>query len=130
MKILRANRRMSWEALLCIALAVLCISLFMEIWWPSFFSKEGFLTSPGDNPFMTAYFPRRGDVSFDNEIGDSYIQERRHVMGYADVQGLGVKHDFCRMVVPLGADKDLGFDPCSISFYPTGEYFAMAGSDK
>ena len=27
-------------------------------------------------------------------------------------------------------DKELGFDPCSISFYPTGEYFCMAGSDK
>jgi hypothetical protein len=35
-----------------------------------------------------------------------------------------------KTVKPLGADKDLGFDPCSISFYPTGEYFAMAGSDK
>ena len=27
-------------------------------------------------------------------------------------------------------DKELGYDPCSISFYPTGEYFVMAGSDK
>ena len=31
---------------------------------------------------------------------------------------------------PIGTDKDLGFDPCSIVFYPTGEYFCMAGSDK
>ena len=30
----------------------------------------------------------------------------------------------------MGNDKDLGFDPCSISFYPTGEYMVMAGSDK
>jgi len=31
---------------------------------------------------------------------------------------------------PIGTDKDLGFDPCSIAFYPTGEYMVMAGSDK
>lgn len=30
----------------------------------------------------------------------------------------------------IGSDKDLGFDPCSISFYPTGEYMVIAGSDK
>ena len=30
----------------------------------------------------------------------------------------------------MSADKELGFDPCSICFYPTGEYMLMAGSDK
>lgn len=29
----------------------------------------------------------------------------------------------------VGSDKELGFDPCSISFYSSGEYFVMAGSD-
>jgi intraflagellar transport protein 122 len=31
---------------------------------------------------------------------------------------------------PIGTDKDLGFDPCFIAFYPTGEYMVMAGSEK
>ena len=35
-----------------------------------------------------------------------------------------------KTVKPIGTDKELGYDPCSISFYPTGEYFVMAGSDK
>lgn len=35
-----------------------------------------------------------------------------------------------KTVKPIGTDKDLGFDPCSIAFYPTGEYFVMAGSDR
>ena len=35
-----------------------------------------------------------------------------------------------KTVKPIGMDKELGMDPCSISFYPTGEYFVMAGSDK
>ena len=26
--------------------------------------------------------------------------------------------------------KDLGFDPCSISFYPKGDFMVMGGSDK
>ena len=33
-------------------------------------------------------------------------------------------------VKPVGTDKELGYDPCSICFYPTGEYMLMAGSDK
>ena len=55
--------------------------------------REGFLVSPGDNPFVTAYFPRRGDVSFD-EDESGYIQDPRNVRGYADVQALNVNHDF------------------------------------
>ena len=31
---------------------------------------------------------------------------------------------------PIGNEKDLGFDPCSISFFPKGDYMAMSGSDK
>jgi len=30
----------------------------------------------------------------------------------------------------IGSDKELGFDPCSISFYPSGDYMAIGGSDK
>jgi len=31
---------------------------------------------------------------------------------------------------PVGNPKDLGFDPCSIEFFPTGEYMVISGSDK
>ena len=31
---------------------------------------------------------------------------------------------------PIGSDKELGFDPCSISFFPKGDYFVMSGSNK
>jgi intraflagellar transport protein 122 len=30
----------------------------------------------------------------------------------------------------VGSDKDLGFDPCGISYFSSGEFFVMAGSDK
>lgn len=35
-----------------------------------------------------------------------------------------------KSVKTVHADKELGFDPCSICFYPTGEYMLMSGSDK
>jgi len=31
---------------------------------------------------------------------------------------------------PIGNEKDLGFDPTSISFFPKGDYMVMSGSDK
>ena len=31
---------------------------------------------------------------------------------------------------PIGNEKDLGFDPCSISFFPKGDYMVMSGSDR
>ncbi|OMJ73010.1 hypothetical protein SteCoe_28414 [Stentor coeruleus] len=30
----------------------------------------------------------------------------------------------------IGVEKNLGFDPCSISFYSNGEFFVLSGSDK
>jgi hypothetical protein len=95
---------MSWDTLVYIVVAVLLITLILDIWRPRFL-REGFLVSPGDNPFVTAYFPRRGDVSFD-EDESGFIQDPRNVRGFSDVQSLGVKHDFCRMVIPKGKDDE------------------------
>ena len=95
---------MSWDTLVYLVVAVLLITLILDIWRPRFL-REGFLVSPGDNPFVTAYFPRRGDISFD-EDESGFIQDPRNVRGFSDVQSLGVKHDFCRMVIPKGKDDE------------------------
>ena len=92
-----------WETLIYVAVAILFLSLAIDIWQPSF--MEGFTVSVGDNPFLSGYFPRRGDVSFGTEEA-GFIQDKRNVMGYVDVQGLGVKHDFCRMVIPKGSSSN------------------------
>lgn len=108
---------MSWDTLLYITVAILILTLAIDIWKPHrYLGLEGFHgISVGDNPFLTAYFPRRGDISFQEDEG-GYIQDPRNVMGYADVQGLGVNHDFCRMIVPLGT-KDNGqqFFACALA---------------
>ena len=110
---------MSWETLLYITVAILIVTLIIDIWKPQRY-LEGFTgISVGDNAFLTAYFPRRGDISFDEEEA-GYIQDPRNVMGYADVQGLGVNHDFCRMIVPLGTlldskDNSQQFFACALA---------------
>ena len=104
---------MSWETLLFITVAVLMITLLIDIWRPAFL-LEGFTVSPGDNPFVTMYFPRRGDISFGQDES-GYIQDKRNVMGYVDVQGLGVKHDFCRMIVPKSGDEKMKFFACALA---------------
>lgn len=94
---------MSWETLLYIAVILLLITLVIDTWYP-YINLEGFSSGPGSNQFMMGYFPRRGDISFGTDDA-AYEQDNRHVMGYVDVQGLGVNHDFCRMVVPKGTDQ-------------------------
>ena len=107
---------MSWETLLYVGVAILLLTLAIDIIRPlSYFNNlEGFLVEVGDNPFLSGYFPRRGDVSFDLEEA-GFVQDKRNVMGYVDVQGLGVKHDFCRMVIPKGAEEDNKFFACALA---------------
>jgi hypothetical protein len=64
----------------------------------------------GASPFWTRWFPRRGDIgpSADAEDG-GYLRDTRYFNGFADVQGLGVDHDFCRMIQRRGDEKDKFF---------------------
>lgn len=103
---------MTWDTLILLGVILISLTLLTDIIFPSCF-QEGFTINASDNPFLSAYFPRRGDVSFNTEEA-GYIQDKRHVMGYADVQGLGVNHDFCRMVKPKGADDSKKFFACAL----------------
>ena len=113
---------MSWETLLFAVFLVLIVTLFLDVWRPFsdiFANLEGFASGPGSNQFMMGYFPRRGDISFGTDDA-MYEQDNRHVMGYVDVQGLGVDHDFCRMIVPKGTnagDESKKFFACALARY-------------
>ena len=104
---------MSWDTLVFYAVIAICVTLTIDTLYP-YLIKEGFTVSVSDNAFLSGYFPRRGDVSFDQEEA-GYIQDKRHVMGYADVQGLGVNHDFCRMILPKGANYSKMFFACALA---------------
>ena len=111
---------MSWEALLFAVFLLLVLTLFLDVWRPLsplFDRLEGFASGPGSNQFMMGYFPRRGDISFGTDDA-MYEQDNRHVMGYVDVQGLGVNHDFCRILVPKGTeagDESKKFLACALA---------------
>jgi hypothetical protein len=102
-----------WDMVLYVTVIVLIITLAIDLWYPYFF-REGFMVGSGDNAFMALYFPRRGDISFGTDES-GFIQDKRHVMGYADIQGLGVPHDFCRMLIPKGMDDDRKFFACGLA---------------
>lgn len=77
------------------------------------------ITKSADPVWTVAFCPQKFDTNDNLLIAGSWDQK---LSLYSVAGGKTVK--------PIGTDKDLGFDPCSIAFYPTGEYMVMAGSDK
>ena len=77
------------------------------------------ITKSADPVWCLAFCPQKFDTNDNLLIAGSWDQK----LSRFSIQG-------GKTVKPVSADKDLGFDPCSISFYPSGEYFVMAGSDK
>jgi hypothetical protein len=69
--------------------------------------REGFesgLVSVGENPFWAKWAPRRGDIGVDPEYEESgYKRDQRQFAGYVDIQRIGQKQDFCRVVYPTGS---------------------------
>jgi len=97
---------------LWICVSILLVIAVFEIFWPDKLN-EGFssLIGVGDSPFWALHMPRRGDVGMNpkSEQG-GYLREARYFADYVDVQNLGVKHDFCRMVqLASGTEKDTFF---------------------
>jgi hypothetical protein len=105
---------MSWELLMFIIVIILLLLLGLDMFNPLKLMSEGFTVSPG-NTFLFPYFPRRGDISFSLE-DSAYYKDNRHVMGYADIQNIGVKHDFCRMLLPKASkDESKMFFACAMA---------------
>lgn len=85
------------ETLIYTALALVIIIVVWE-WLRNKSFNEGF--TDGVVPeFFNRYFPRRYDVVPGQEReGDGWIRNTRYFEGYVDVQRLGYKGDFCRVV--------------------------------
>lgn len=62
----------------------------------------------GENSFWAKYIPKRGDVGPELEMS-GLIADKRYFRGYADIQRLGVQHDFCRMVQEGKSEKNKYF---------------------
>jgi len=101
---------------------VLLGALLFEMFAPNIVT-EGFKAISGAKPplvaaekanILTNRLPRRGDVSFGLEPSN-YLQDHRYFTEYADVQRYGVKHDFCRMLMPLNGADDEMFFACALA---------------
>jgi hypothetical protein len=104
-----------YQLILWIAVFILIIIAVLEIWFPKTIN-EGFsaLIPVGDTSFWARWLPRRGDVGPDaTEEQSGYIRDIRYFEGYTDVQRVGAKQDFCRMVEPV-SDPDDKFFACAL----------------
>lgn len=98
---------------LWIGLIGIILILTWEVFLPSSL-RESFEneigTSVGDSKYWARWFPKRGDVGPANDEEDGgYIRLTRYFHDFADVQRLGVKHDFCRMLQRKDQKDDIFF---------------------
>jgi len=66
------------------------------------------------NNILTNQFNKRGDIGPQSEEG-GYLSDPRYFAGWMDVQRLGSKRDYCRVVFPMGADESLSFFACALA---------------
>lgn len=96
-----------------IGFVILLTALFLEVLAPKRLA-EGFQAlvpvneKEKDGNFLTQRFVRRGDVGPDKEW-KGYIQDPRYFHGYADVQRIGKRNDFCRVVLKEGDGSETFF---------------------
>jgi len=107
---------------LWIALCILLGVLWLELMAPQKL-LEGFASlgtsdisvvsgDSGINP-LTLTFAKRGDVGPSREEG-GYKADKRYFAGWVDVQRIGEKNDYCRMVFPDGAKEEESFFACAL----------------
>ena len=94
--------------LLCLTLFILFWIIVGEISIPLII-EEGFdqLVRVGDTKFWAKWIPRSCIVGIDpTEEESGYIRNQKYFAGYTDLQHLGTKQDFCRMVQAEGDPLD------------------------
>ena len=113
---------------LWIGLALLLGALFLELVAPQKLT-EGFqalgaatignpepsklITPMDDQNFFSTSFPRRGDVG-PNLEQKGFTTDKRYAAVWADVQRIGAKNDWCRMVFPAGGKESESFFACAL----------------
>ena len=111
---------------LWIVLSILVGLLILEVFAPNRL-LEGFqqmnpgggqaAPTPANDPtnnFLTNRFDKRGDITPHSEEG-GYMQDGRYFADWMDVQRLGSKRDYCRVVFPMGAGEETSFFACALA---------------
>jgi len=63
---------------------------------------------------LTQEFKRRSDIGFNREE-PSYSADIRYFADYMDIQGIGARKDYCRVVFPSGGSEDDSFFACALA---------------
>lgn len=91
--------------------------LLLIIWyeWFGYRITESFMDSGGGlgSSYLANFLPRRGDLGPELEMA-GLLRDKRYFSGYADMQRLGIQHDFCRMV-QQGNDEKNKFFACGLA---------------
>ena len=74
---------------------------------------DGGVVATPDN-LLTQEFKRRSDVGFNREE-PNYSSDIRYFADYMDIQGIGSKKDYCRVVFPSGGSEDASFFACALA---------------
>jgi hypothetical protein len=64
--------------------------------------------------FFTQEFKRRGDIGPKKEE-TNYNYDPRYFADYMDVQGIGARKDYCRVVFPMGGSESDSFFACALA---------------
>lgn len=104
-----------------IALSLLLGILVLEMMYPVAL-EEGFTAALGKPKaklpqkvnILTAPFEKRGDIGPFKEEG-GYKKDGRFFSDWMDVQRLGDKRDYCRMVFPDGGNEEDSFFACALA---------------
>jgi hypothetical protein len=95
-----------------LAFITLIAFIIYEVFSPNLIEGFSGLVPMGESAFWAKLVPRRGDVGPEQEE-NGIIRDERYFNDYADVQRLGVKTDFCR-VVQRGNDEKDKFIACAL----------------
>ena len=105
---------------LCLLIGVLWLELVAPQKITEGFAAIGAATRPAPilastqlSNRLTSAFGKRGDIGLGKEQG-GYKQDLRYFSDWADVQRIGSKNDYCRMVFPDGGTEADSFFACAL----------------
>lgn len=103
---------MSLAHFLWVGVLVCLLIIGLELLRPTYF-HEGFEVMAATPGYFSQFLPPRGDIGPETEEG-GFTQDPRYFHGYANVQRMGVQHDYCRMVIPE-TRPDTMFFACALA---------------
>ena len=89
----------------CLLVIGIALYEYVRIWKPAMVEEFEDISSPN---YFSKFFPRRYDIVPGQTMEDfGFLRDPRYSESYADIQGNGMKNDFCRVVLRPGDSKSM-----------------------